>query len=89
MLVAIWFDDRLDVIDVEAPGVIGKIATGKSPRALFHAALIAHLVDGGERAQLAYREIASKMACHADLYKLNFGQAQDIEILLISQSGRS
>ncbi len=27
------FDDRLDVIDVEALSVIGKIATGKSPRA--------------------------------------------------------
>jgi hypothetical protein len=41
-----------------------------------------------KRAQLPDGEIASKMDCHADLYKKDFGQTQDIEILLIAQSRR-
>jgi hypothetical protein len=41
-----------------------------------------------QRTELPEREIASKMACHIDLYKKYFGQAQDIEILLIIQSRR-
>jgi hypothetical protein len=43
-------------------------------------------MHGRQRTQLPDRQVALKMACHADLYKKDFGQAQDIEILLIAQS---
>jgi fructose-1,6-bisphosphatase I len=46
-------------------------------------------MDRAKRAQLPDGEIAPKMGCHADLiYKKDFGQTQDIEILLIAQSRR-